>query len=99
MIPQLTQPTTNSPFAPVYQSDLARTIGVLQQLQVLCVTQGDVSLADVIQVLHDMQQEFGEDSRLEEVIQSLIGQHLRQQLTARRLTRQRHSIQAMEVYQ
>src|SRR6266566_5241593 len=46
----LTSPaTTSSQLAPVYQSDLARTIGVLQQLQALCATQSDdTSLADVI---------------------------------------------------
>jgi len=99
MTQQLTSypPVTSSSFAPVYRSDLSRTIGVLQQLQVLCAAQGDVSLTDVIQVVRDMQRDFGENSRLESVIQTLVGQHLAPQHTARRLARQQHHIEAMEV--
>lgn len=82
------QAAISSPFAPVYQSDLARTIGVLQQLQVLCAAQGDTSLADVICVVRDMQRDFGEDAQLESLIQTLVGQHLAPQHTARRLSRQ-----------
>src|SRR6266852_995040 len=67
------QTATSSSLPPVYQNDLTRTIGVLQQLQVLYAMQGDVSLADIIQVVHDMQHEFGEQSQLEHVIQSLVG--------------------------
>ncbi len=83
------QAATSSTLPPVYQDDLTRTIGVLQQLQVLFATrQGDVSLADVIQVMRDMQREFGDQSQLEHVIQSLVGRHLCQQLAARHLVRQ-----------
>ncbi len=82
------QTATSSSLPPVYQNDLTRTIGVLQQLQVLYAMQGDVSLADIIQVVHDMQHEFGEQSQLEHVIQSLVGRHLCQQLAARHLARQ-----------
>ena len=90
--------TTSSRFAPVYHSNLTRTIGVLQQLQVLCAAQGDdASLADVIGVVRDMQREFGEDSQLENVIQTLVGQHLSQQLITRRLAHQLHHVEAMEV--
>ena len=90
--------TTSSQFAPVYHSNLTRTIGVLQQLQVLCSTQGnDASLADVIGVVHNMQREFGEDSQLENVIQTLVGQHLNQQLITRRLAHQVYHVEAMEV--
>lgn len=98
MTQQLTSPPriTSSPFAPAYRSDLTRTIGVLQQLQVLC-TQGDTSLSDVIRVVRDMQSEFGESCLLETVIQSLVGQHLSQQLITRRLARQLHHVEAMEV--
>lgn len=78
-------PAQGSTFPPVYSSDLERTIGILQQLQVLCVAQGDVSLSDVMQVLHGMQREFGRGSSLEDVIQALVGRHLRQQLASRRL--------------
>jgi len=80
-----------------FLSDLARTIGVLQQLQVLCAAQGDASLADVIQVVHGMQHTYGKDSQLEEVIQSLVSQHLNQQHATRRLARQQHHIEAREV--
>ncbi len=92
----LTSPaTTSSQSTPVYQSDLARTIGVLQQLQVLCATQSDdTSLSDVIGVVRDMQREFGENSQLEHVIQALVGQHLGQQLATRH---QQHHIKAREV--
>jgi len=78
------QTATTGIVPPVYQNDLTRTIGVLQQLQVLCATwQGDASLADVIQVVRDMQHEFGDQSQLEHIIQTLIGQHLSQQVAAR----------------
>jgi hypothetical protein len=96
MTPNLTQPAI-SPFAPVYQSDLTRTIGVLQQLQILVAAQRDASLADVIQIVRDIQHDFGEQSQLENVIQALVGQHLGQQLTTRRLACQLHSVEAMEV--
>lgn len=94
----LTSPaTTSNQLAPVYHSNLTRTIGVLQQLQVLCTAQGDdPSLADVIGVVRAMQCEFGEDSQLEHVIQALVGQHLSQQLATRR---RRHHIEAAEVLQ
>lgn len=92
---QLLASPTSSQLAPVYQSDLARTIGVLQQLQVLCAG-NDTSLADVIGVVRDMQHEYGEFSQLENVIQALVGQHLSQQFIARR--RQRH-LEAVEVLQ
>ena len=79
-------PAQGSTLLPVYSSDLERTIGVLQQIQVLCSAQGDVSLGDVIQVLHTMQQEFGRGSSLENVIQALVGRQLHQQLAARRFS-------------
>src|SRR6266851_5029096 len=75
MTPNLAQPTI-SPFAPVYRSELTRTIGVLQQLQTLVAEPGAASLADVVQVVRDMQYDFGEDAQLESVIQALVGQHL-----------------------
>jgi hypothetical protein len=94
-MPQLLASSANSQFAPVYSSDLTRTIGVLQQLQVLCAAQGDdPSLADVVRAVGDMQREFGENAQLEGVIQSLVGQHLSLQFTARR--QQRH-LEAVEV--
>jgi hypothetical protein len=78
-------PAQRSTLLPVYSSDLERTIGVLQQLQVLCLAQGDVLLGDVLQVLHTMQQEFGKGSSLENVIQALVGRQLHQQLALRRV--------------
>ena len=92
--PNLTQPTISGSFVPVYQSDLTRTIGVLQQLQRLVTTPGEASLADVIQVVREMQHQYGEDSQLEQVIQALVGQHLGQQIAARR---QMCHLAAMEV--
>ena len=87
MTPNLTQPAI-VPYAPVYRSDLSRTIGVLQQLQVLCAAQSNnPSLADLIRAVSDIQHEFGENAELEHVIQVLVGRHLAPQLAARR---QRH---------
>ena len=83
MTPNLTQPSISSSFAPAYQSDLTKTIGVLQQLQKLVAAPGTASLADVIQVVRDMQHQYGEDSQLEQVIQLLVGKHLGQQIAAR----------------
>lgn len=92
---QLLTTATSRQFAPVYSSDLTRTIGVLQQLQILCSAQSsDPSLADVIGVVRAMQLEFGEDSHLENVIQSLVGQYLSQQVATRR---QRQHLEAVEV--
>ena len=82
--PNLTQPTSSCSFAPVYQSDLTRTIGVLQRLQRLIAAPEDASLADVIQVVHDMQHQYGENYQLEQVIQTLVGRHIGQQIAARR---------------
>ena len=96
MTPNLAQPTI-SPFAPVYRSELTRTIGVLQQLQTLVAEPGAASLADVVQVVRDMQYDFGEDAQLESVIQALVGQHIGLQLATRRLARQLHQVEAMEV--
>ena len=88
MTPNLTQPTISGSFAPVYQSDLSRAIGVLQQLQTLMAAPGTASLADVMQVVRDMQGEFGEQAELEHVIQLLVGRHLAPQLAARRQQRE-----------
>lgn len=70
--------------APVYFTDLDRSIGVLQQLQVLLAADGDVNLADVAHLVLSMQQEFGPDASLESVIQALVVQHLERQLACRR---------------
>ena len=93
MTPNLIQPSISSSFAPVYSSDLTRTIGVLQQLQKLVAAPGEASLADVIQIVRDMQHQYGENSQLEHVIQILVGRHLGQQIAARR----QHHIEVVEV--
>lgn len=83
---------------PVYQCDVERTIGILQQLQRLCLSQADVSLSDVIEVLQCMEREFGTSSSLEQVIQALTGKRLREQQARRRATRSTGDyIQAEEV--
>jgi hypothetical protein len=93
----LQQAATSHQLPPVYLDDLTKTIGVLQQLQVLCsARQGDVSLANVIHVVHQMQYEFGEQSHLEQVIQNLVGRNLKRQMLARRLAHQQHT-EAREV--
>jgi CBS-domain-containing membrane protein len=72
--------------APSYTTDLARTIGVLQQLQVLLTPRDDpyrnvraVTLQDVQQVLTVMQHTFDPTTQLEDVIQVLVGQHVYEQ--------------------
>lgn len=85
----LQQDATSYQLPPIYLDDLTRTIGVLQHLQVLCTAvRGDVSLEDVIQVVCQMQHEFGERSQLEQVIQSLVERNLYQQFTMRRLAKE-----------
>ncbi len=71
---------------PTYADDLSRTIGALQQLQVLMASWQNPTLADVARLVLRMQQEFGSSEPLEHVIQSLVGQHLTSQM-ARRLSR------------
>lgn len=87
-------PTPGGTLSPVYSSDLERTIGVLQQLQKLVAAPGTASLTDVVQIIRDIQREFGADSQLEHVIQVLVSRHLAPQLAARR--QQRH-LETMEV--
>jgi hypothetical protein len=73
--------------APTYAEDLSRTIGALQQLQVLMAPWQNPTLADVAHLVLSMQQDFGSSESLEQVIQALVGQHLASQMT-RRLSRQ-----------
>ncbi len=79
---QLSTPVL-SPYAPMYTDDLSRTIGALQHLQVLMTGRLDPTLADVSQIVHAMQQEFGSNESLEHVIQSLVGRHLANQIARR----------------
>jgi hypothetical protein len=69
--------------APAYTDNLSRTIGALQQLQVLMASWQNPTLADVARLVLHMQQDFGSSEPLENVIQSLVGQHLLCQLSAR----------------
>jgi len=71
---------------PTYADDLSRTIGALQQLQVLMSFSQNPTLADVAHLVLSMQQDFGSSEPLENVIQALVGQHLTSQ-EARRLAR------------
>ena len=66
---------------PVCLDDLSRKIGVLQQLQVLMSTWTDPTLADVVRLVQDIQQDFGPDESLENVIQALVGRHLASQIS------------------
>ncbi len=81
-------PPEHFSLSPTYLSDLERTIGVLQQLQVLYSAQGDVSLATVVLSMQQLQREFGPQESLEQVIQSLVAKQLDQQLAVRRLADQ-----------
>lgn len=71
---------------PTYADDLSRTIGALQQLQVLMASWQTPTLADVAHLIVSMQQDFGSTAPLEQVIQTLVGQHLASQM-AHRLSR------------
>jgi hypothetical protein len=75
--------------SPTYIDDLTRTIGALQQLQVLMAAWSDPTLADVAHLVGSMQQDFGPGESLEHVIQALVGCHLALQLARlRRVARQ-----------
>ena len=74
------QPYTTTP---AYADDLSRTIGALQQLQVLLASCQDPTLADVTHLVLSMQQDFGSSEPLENVIQILVGQHLTSQVASR----------------
>jgi len=78
---QLTTAQSSST-APCYIDPLSRTIGVLQHLQVLLPP--SATLDDVQRLVFTIQNRFGEHTTLENVIQSLVGQHLLCQLSARR---------------
>src|SRR5207248_9907261 len=72
---------------PAYADDRSRTIGAWQQLQLLMASWQNPTLADVAHLVLRMQQDFGLHEPLENVIQSLVGQHLTSQMT-RRLSQQ-----------
>ncbi len=64
---------------------LTRTIQVLQQLQRLLTI--SATLADVADLLACIESEFGTERFLEEVIQSLVGEHIALQLALRGMAR------------
>lgn len=66
---------------------LTHTIQVLQQLQRLLTV--SATLSDVADVLACIEAEFGTECLLEDIIQSLVGEHLALQL-AQRPPRQRN---------
>lgn len=67
---------------PVYEEGSCRCIGVLQQLQTLLGN--DATLTDVVRVVQRFQHEFGAQAQLEQVIQSLVGRFLEQQIAVRK---------------
>lgn len=66
---------------PIYWDDSSRSVGVLQQLQILL--RNDATLADIAQVIQNFQREFGAQESLENVIQSLVGRSLKKQIQNR----------------
>ena len=71
-----------------YQTETRRVIGVLQQWQFLlaelCDTSAtEVTLAEVQAVTAGLQETFGASATLETIIQTLVGQDLREQLDQR----------------
>lgn len=83
MIQQTHRGTLSTGFPPVYTDDLARLIGVLQQLQALMVAWNDPTLADLTRLVLAIQHDFGPGESLEQVIQALVGQHLATQMAHR----------------
>jgi len=75
-----------------YPADTRRVIGVLQQWQVLlspCEAMvAEVTLTDVQAVTAGLQEAFGPTVTLEAIIQTLVGQDLREQLEQRRQARE-----------
>jgi hypothetical protein len=75
---------------PALRMDIPRFVGVLQHWQVLLAPRGDVAtvttitLADVQRVTITLQHEFGATASLEAIIQTLVAEHLREQVEQRR---------------
>lgn len=88
---QTAQPTGYLSIPPLYADQLTRTIGVLQQLQVL-VADDAATLGDVSHIFLAIQQEFGAHTSLEQVIQALVGRHLAQQIERRSEKRMRQEV-------
>lgn len=72
---------------PSYKGDVLRTIGVLQQLQVVIgheATERDPSLADLACLIRSAQREFGRSASLEGTIQALVVLDMERQLASRK---------------
>lgn len=76
--------------APRYETILCRRIGVLQQVQTLL--SNEATLNDVAQLIRSLQQEFGVQEHLEQVIQFLVSRSLKEQLSRREQKKQRISL-------
>jgi hypothetical protein len=84
MMIQHTQTTVGASLPPSYTDDLARAIGVLQQLQLLMMSSWlNPTLADVAHLVLTVEHDFGSSAQLEQVIQALVGQHLAAQMAHR----------------
>jgi hypothetical protein len=70
-----------------YKGDVLRTIGVLQQLQLLIgreAAERDPSLADLVGLMRRAQGEFGRRASLEGTIQALVALDMERQLARRK---------------
>jgi hypothetical protein len=70
-----------------YKGDVLRTIGALQQLQVLIgreAAERDPSLADLVGLIRGAQREFGRRASLEGTIQALVALDMKWQLASRK---------------
>lgn len=79
----------NYALPPRYETVLCRGIGVLQHIQTLLST--DATLNDVARLVQGLQQEFGAQEQLEDVIQTLVSRSLKEQLSQRAQKFQRAS--------
>jgi hypothetical protein len=73
---------------PAYTFELARTLGVLQQLQVLLGGYATATLEDISSAIAGIQAEFGAQADLEGVIQQLVTRHLAEQYARRKAARE-----------
>ncbi len=84
VFPEETYAPKNKPLS--YKRDVLRTIGVLQQLQVLIGHEGaerDPSLADLVGLIRGAQREYGRRASLEGTIQALVALDMKWQLASR----------------
>ena len=75
-----------------YDGDVRRTVGALQQLQVLIGRENaerNPNLADLLRLIRTVQRTFGRRASLESVIQALVAQDIERQLAVRKRPRMR----------